>query len=330
MAKSDNPATSYRFNVGTLACMAVSDGTNDYQVESVVKGVPRAEVEAALRRRRLPTDTLKVSYSALLIESGSRRILVDTGAGAMGGQPDASYGHLLAHLREQGIAQESIDAIIVTHAHPDHIGGILDGQGQAIYPNARYIMTRAEWRFWMDDDPDLAGVAIPEAMRSGFTQFAREHLLPVQSRVDLLEDGAEVAPGVSLVATPGHTAGHVSVALSSNGERFLEVGDAILLPIHLDYLTWTAPVDLLPEQTIATRQKLVERAVASGELVRVSHFPFPGLGYIKHSKRLRSVFPWRRRGGTSGNRVEVAARSGRPGAVSGHPSLARTHRHATQ
>jgi glyoxylase-like metal-dependent hydrolase (beta-lactamase superfamily II) len=290
------PRISYRFTIGAFECLAITDGTHVYHTDVLFADIPRERLEPVLHQYHVDPTTITTPYTCLLINTGPHQVLIDTGAGVED-EPDATSGHLLEHLRAQAIAPEAIDTVILTHAHPDHIGGVIDGQGRAVFPSARYVMAQDEWAFWMGDAPDLTGVTLAEGTQRFFAQFARDHLLPLQDRIALVNPGTEIVAGVHVVAAPGHTAGHLAVSVASRGDQFLVLGDAALHPIQLEHPEWTAPVDLRPDQTVATRRQLFNRAAAQHELIHLFHFPFPGLGRIAH--RYRSRFPFLRAGHAS-------------------------------
>ncbi len=172
--------------------------------------------------------------------------------------------------------------MILTHAHPDHLGGNLDAEGRPAYPNARYVVSKAEWDFWTSG-PDLAELAVPDELRRVLAEFARASLRGVQRQVDLVASDAEVVPGVRVAAAPGHTPGQLVVEVESEGERLLDVADVVLHPIHLERPDWYAVVDFSPEQTVATRRRVMSQAADQRALVFGLHFAFPALGHVERA-----------------------------------------------
>jgi glyoxylase-like metal-dependent hydrolase (beta-lactamase superfamily II) len=224
---------------------------------------------------------VKIPYTALLVETARERILLDTGAGPLG--PDT--GRHPSLLESLGIAAESIGAVILTHGHPDHIGGVTDASGRPRFPNARHVMGAAEWRFWTDETT-LEKCARNELYGLGrfdrhIGEWARRCLPPLASRLELAESEVEISPGVRVAPTPGHTPGHLAVIVASGGEQCLFVGDAFVLPLQAERPEWNLPFDLWPDQTIATRRALFDRAASEEMLVFAYHFPFPPLGRIE-------------------------------------------------
>lgn len=210
-----------------------------------------------------------------MVDTGRQRVLVDTGAGGMA----PTTGNLIPNLQAEGIAPEEIDTVILTHGHPDHIGGTIDDDGQPAFPNARYVMWKEEWEFWTSD-PDLTQLPAAEYIIELLLKFARNNLPPLRDQIDLVDAGEEVAPGIRLVAAPGHTPGHVAVAVSSTGEELLYISDTALHYIQLEQPHWNSVVDLAPQQAVASRRRIIEKAVASSALVYASHLSFPCLGSV--------------------------------------------------
>ena len=127
---------------------------------------------------------------------------------------------------------------------------------------------------------EIVAQKIAEHLRETLIKYARENLPPVQGQLDLVDDGAEIVPGIKAIATPGHTPGHMMPSINSEGEQLFCVSDAVLHPIHLQHPEWFAVVDTLPEQVAPTRRRLLEKAASEKAMVLAFHFPFPGLGHV--------------------------------------------------
>lgn len=204
-------------------------------------------------------------------------MLVDTGAGE---GLDPNSGHLLVNLGAAGISPDEIDTVILTHGHPDHIGGNTVGEGGSAFVNARFVMQHEEWEFWTSHQAEqaLGMLNVPEDIRAVLLDCANENLPPIQDQMCLIDGGVEILPGLRAVEAPGHTPGHMAVLIESGEDRLLYVSDAVVHPVHLERLEWHMAVDLDPNQALETRRQLLELASREAAVIFAFHFPFPALG----------------------------------------------------
>ena len=270
-APAAESADVHRFKIGTLDAAVLRDGDIRFPNDGKTLGVgaPKAEVDALLTKAGEPTDTVHLSVQALLVRSGDRVLLFDTGAG------DADFadaGRLPASLRAAGVEPAQITDIFISHAHPDHVGGLLDDAGQAVFANATVHLSAPEWQA-LQADPSNAALAAA-----------------ISPRVDAFAPGAEVVPGVTAVAVEGHTAGHSAYEIVDGDARLLYIGDgAHHFAVSLQRPQWTIAFDGDAPAAEASREALLARAADSGVTVASPHFPYPGLGRIV---RREGSFAW--------------------------------------
>jgi glyoxylase-like metal-dependent hydrolase (beta-lactamase superfamily II) len=264
-------AECYRFQLGSFECVSLSDGSWDYPLKSFFANVPLDRIQEALRQCNLPIDYITTPYTCLYVNTSQHRVLVDMGAGSLLGP---KTGNLLHSMRAAGIEPARIDTVVITHAHPDHVGGAVNGEGRLLFPEASYHVSGDEWEFWFSE------VSLAKAS-ARLVRDARQCLEPLRDRVTLLNGKAEIAPGVCAIPAPGHTPGHMAVSVSSGEGQLLYIGDTVLHPLHLEHPDWLPIYDILPEEAAASKRWIFDWAAAEKALVMGQHFPpFPSLGTV--------------------------------------------------
>ena len=268
-----------RHQIGAVELTVVADGGRVIPVpEGLVKNASTEAVAAALEAGGYPQGTMPFFFNPVVVKAGSKQILIDTGNGEGAFQASkGALGQLQANLKVGGIAARNIDAVFITHFHGDHINGLLNAEGRAAFPDSEILVPETEWAYWTD--ADRAGSA-SEALKPNFSNVKRV-FDAVGSKVTQIKAGAEIAPGVSTIATPGHTPGHTSVMISSGGKRVVVQGDVTNLPaVFARNPDWHGRFDMDPVTAEATRRALYERAAAEEILICGYHYPFPAVGRV--------------------------------------------------
>lgn len=271
------PQGSHHFPVGSLRCTVLSDGYYAYPPAWFFPNVPPAALAEALDCLRLPHERILTPYTCLLIETGRHVALIDTGAGTA----FATTGAIEARLEVAGIRPRDIDTVVLTHAHPDHLGGAVNARGKPRFPNAIHYVSEREREFWTSGHPDLAGLCVPQEIRCQLEHSARGCLDALRHHLEPVERAMEILPGVHLLPAPGHTPGHLALLLDSGGQQLLNLGDASVHPLHLQHPDWQNGFDIDAAQAAATRRALMERAAAEQMHVMAFHFPFPSIGRVE-------------------------------------------------
>ena len=265
-----------RMKVGEAEVIALNDGIARRPLgEEFVKNAPLAEVRELLARQGLPTGHIDIPFTAFLVLSGGRRILMDTGFGEHGGP---STGGLLGQLAAAGFQPGDIDTVLISHYHGDHIQGLRRKDGSLVYPRAQVLVPEPEHAFWMDE---AAMNARPEAQRGGF-QLARRVFSELPAgQLQRFTPGSELAPGLRSVAAFGHTPGHTLFELQSAGQTFVYVADLTNVPaLFARNPDWAVSFDMDAEAARRVRRATLQRVVETQALVGGYHFPFPAFGRI--------------------------------------------------
>jgi glyoxylase-like metal-dependent hydrolase (beta-lactamase superfamily II) len=239
----------FHFNVGHFNCLAIRDGDeNDFD------------------------------RNVLLINTGQHHVLVDTGNGH---DFDLNRGLLLDRLRAVGISPADIDVVILSHADWDHIGGAVDARGTLAFPQARYILARAEWDFWLSKSERLRpNDAFDAAFRQLAQTLPKARLAYLRDRLELIDPETEIIPGIRSIAAPGHTPGYTVIAVCDGADQFLSIGDLLYDPKDIENPDWYSIYDFDPAQVVVTRRHVFEQAAKERALLQAYHLPFPGLGYV--------------------------------------------------
>jgi glyoxylase-like metal-dependent hydrolase (beta-lactamase superfamily II) len=267
----------YKFKVGNFNCVAVGDGCLPYMQPSgfLFCNAPQEELEKAMTAYNFPNQLWVGTYTCLFIDTGKNKVLLDTGPGMC----SPSTNQLIPNLMAAGIKPEDIDTIIITHAHPDHIGGNVDSEGKIKFPNARFMMWKEEWDFWTKN-PDLSKLPWPDFFKMNLLIFNGSQLPLISEKMVVIEKPGEILPGISLIPAQGHTPGHVIIKVTSEKESVAYISDLILHPIHCEHPDWFSMLDMNFELTYTSRLKVLEQLANEGTPAIGFHFDFPGMGKV--------------------------------------------------
>lgn len=262
-------AEVFHFKVGAVECIVFKDGGGPRAATQFLDEAPPDELERIVRDHGLDPQAVPFSINILLIKTGDYKVLFDTGLG-----PSAS--NLPDKLRDQEVDPDTVDLIVITHGHWDHIGGILGTNREFLYPNARYALSKAEWNYWTAPDRFAENDGNPA---KGVWETLSAHRERV-TLLDLSTGETEIIPGLCAVNAPGHTVGHIAVMLESSGQKLLHIADAAHQYFQLDCPQWSPSFDQDKTESVKTRRILFQRAAKEHSLFYAYHFPFPGVGYV--------------------------------------------------
>jgi glyoxylase-like metal-dependent hydrolase (beta-lactamase superfamily II) len=267
-------AAPHRFKIGDLEITVISDGYLTVPTRFLARNVTEAEIKAWLA---VTADRVTPPCNVTLVRTPAETILIDVGAGPHY-MPGA--GMLAENLEAAGIDRTSITKVVFTHAHPDHLWGVLDDFDDApMFPNASYVISTAELNFWMAED---VASRLPED-RQNLAAPAKRSLRRIKEKLQTVEPGQEIASGIHTIDTSGHTQGHLSIEIASGSDAVLVVGDAITHPtISFGHPEWMPAADHHdPQRAVAVRKSLLEQLATDRHRIIGFHLPFPGIGTVE-------------------------------------------------
>lgn len=264
----------YRYKVGDVVVTAVNDGIATRPLDGFIRNAPTEAVRQALADAFLPQDRVAISFTTLVLQTGGKLVLIDAGNGDSGAPTTGTW---MSNFRAAGFDPASVDLVVFSHFHGDHISGARLKDGTAVFPRAELAVPEAEWAYWMDD----ANMArAPDAAKPGF-QNVRRVFGPVAKDVTRFAWDKEVAPGVVAVQADGHTPGHTAFAITSGGGRLMAMSDTTNHPaLFVRHPDWSAVFDMDADRARATRRRLLDLAASERMQVAFYHAPFPATGHI--------------------------------------------------
>ena len=268
-------AGHYRFRVGDISTTILSDGVIAGPPRVYASDAPEAALQDVLRQAFLPTDHMTLNLNTLLIETGGRRILIDAGAGKTMGP---NGGRIFENLAAIGRRPEDIDAIVISHTHPDHVGNLRTADGGRAFSRATVFVPKADFDFFIRSAPDLSYMPVAEEFRVRFAANIKRSFEPVMNDVELYEAGAEILPGLTTIVASGHTPGMATFLVHSGSDQLLLTADLAYHPVVNVNNPWLPGPDRDKETALTSRRRIFDRAATDRIPVLGFHFPFPGLG----------------------------------------------------
>jgi glyoxylase-like metal-dependent hydrolase (beta-lactamase superfamily II) len=277
----------YAVQVGEIDVLVISDGVLPLPTAMLGHNADPALRTAWLDDMFLPRDAFDWALNVVVVQSGGQTILIDAGLGLDPNLNLPRAGQLIRRLAAAGIDLASVTDVVLTHMHMDHVGGLLvDGVKARLRPDLRIHVAAAEVKFW--ESPDFSHTSMPagfpDALRAAAKRFVNEY----RGQLRLFEEEHEVAPGVIVRRTGGHTPGHSVVRLKSGGDRLTFAGDAVFT-VGFDHPDWYNGFEHDPEEAARVRLRLLEELASTGEQLVATHLPFPSVGRVA---RDGDVFRW--------------------------------------
>ena len=263
----------YRFMLGDFQVTALSDGTGRLPADKLLQGMKPATIDRILAAH-FESSPVTTSVNAFLVNTGQRLVLIDTGNGA-----GASPGRVLANLEASGYRPDQVDDVLITHMHPDHVGGLVV-DGRRAFPNATVWASAKDADYWLSP----AQMARASKQRKGTFRAAMAAIDPYRKagRFRTFTGSRPLLPGFRSLPEPGHTPGHTGYLVTSQGHTMLAWGDIIhVQAVQFSHPSVTIAYDSNPRQARATRLRILARAAAHKYLVAGAHLAFPGLGHVR-------------------------------------------------
>ena len=267
----------YRFKLGSAECTIVSDGQLPLgDPNAAFLNIDKAEIARELKDNFLPASNAVLEQNVLVVNFGDRVVLFDTGMGSLQLFGD-STGKLMTTLRQAGIDPAGVDAVVMSHAHIDHCGGLVGDDGKRNFPNAQYFIGEADFNYWTDD------AVIPKnyPARPSFLGQARKNLLPVKDAMHFYKDNEQILPGVTALSAPGHTVSHTIFMIESGGKQLCYIGDLAHHPVLLlEHPRTQFAYDTDPVQSSDSRVRMLTMLATNQVPLLAYHFAWPGIGNV--------------------------------------------------
>ena len=264
----------YRYKVGDFEITALNDGVvKAANPANTVVNQPFPEVQKALGAAFLPTDEIRNPFTTLLVNTGKNLVLIDTGFGDNGAP---TVGNLMSNLAASGVDPKTIDTILISHFHGDHISGIRAKAGAANFPNAEIMVPSIEWKYWNDEGE---AARAPQVWKGGFANVKRV-FDPIAKDIKQYEHGKELVSGITAIDARGHSPGHTAFVVASGNAKLLVTSDTANHVVFVRNPDWSLWADMDAPMAITARKRLLDMAAADRMPIAAYHLPFPGTGYI--------------------------------------------------
>lgn len=280
MTDKDIPG-HYRYAIGEAQVMPISDGAMSFPLpDGFVANADRAAINAALRAAFLPEDQMTIHFTPVIIRTGGKTVLIDTGNGAAAfAGSKGAVGRFATNLTAAGLSPDDIDTVVISHFHGDHVNGLLGADGRPVFAKAEVLVPEPEWAFWMDDG-EMSRTS-DERRLQNFQNCRRVFTEGLGGKVAHYRWDEEVAPGLTALAAPGHTPGHTAFMLSSAGQSLFIQSDITNNPaLFAAHPGWHLMFDMDAKQAEATRRKTYDMLAQERMRVQGFHYPFPANGFI--------------------------------------------------
>ena len=264
----------YRYRVGDVEVTAIHDGFARRPLEGFVRNAELGDVKKAMAEAFLPEDALSITFTTLVLRTGGKTVLIDTGNGDMGAP---TSGRWMSNFKAAGFDPALVDTVVISHFHGDHINGLRLKDGSAVFAKAEIMVPDNEWAYWTDD-AKLA--AAPDGIKPNF-QNVKRVFGPIMKDVKPYAAGKELVAGLTSVAAPGHTPGHSAYMLASGSGKLMIMSDLTNHPaLFVRHPEWAAVFDMDANLARDTRVKMLDMAAAEKAQVCFYHAPFPATGHI--------------------------------------------------
>ena len=272
----------YRYKVGSYEITVATDGKNTFKLpDTFVVNAKKDQVNEALAAAHMEKDMMTIPYSPIVINTGSKLVVMDTGTGEGNFERSKGMGgQFHNNLKASGIDRNAVDVVVISHFHGDHINGLIGPENKPAFPNAEIMVPETEAAFWADESNTSK---LPEVARGQMGNVKR--VFGIVNKVTKYQAGKELVPGITAIASPGHTHGHHSHLITSGSGKLLVQADitAGMANLFVRNPDWQFVFDSDKATAVTTRKKLYDMAAAEKMMVQGFHFPFPSRGYVEKS-----------------------------------------------